>query len=394
VLAAGGGQLDLDALCDPREGLGGLAIGFGEHDRVPRVTACPQRGDERDLAEQRYLEALGEVVAAAGTEQLVALAVVAGEPAHVLDDALDAEVHLLGHEAGALRHALRRGLRRRDDVELRVREELRERQRDVAGARRQVDEQVVGLVPEHVGEELLEGLVQHRAPPDDRLVLLGEEAHRDAAHAAGSGGRHQQRVDDRGRVLDTQHARDREAPDVGVDDRDVATALRQRDGQVGRHRRLAHAALARRDQHHARLARGVGERDGTTFGVAVGGLAAGRGRGVTVELLAQVGPLLVGHHAEGQVDRRHADGGQRTRDPRLDLVAQRAPGHGERDLEGHGVAVTHHHVAHHVEVDDRAMELGVLDRTQGSDDVIDGDGHWEGSGLGGCRLGDFHYGRR
>ena len=43
----------------------------------------------------------------------------------------------------------------------------------------------VGLVPEDVGEELLERLVQHRAPPDDGLVLLGEEAHRDAAHAVG-----------------------------------------------------------------------------------------------------------------------------------------------------------------------------------------------------------------
>ena len=32
---------------------------------------------------------LGQLVAAAGAEQLVALAVVAGEPAHVLDDAAD-----------------------------------------------------------------------------------------------------------------------------------------------------------------------------------------------------------------------------------------------------------------------------------------------------------------
>ena len=53
--------------------------------------------------------------AAAGAEQLVALAVVAGEPRHVLDDALDLEVDLLGHERGALRDLLRGGLRRGDD---------------------------------------------------------------------------------------------------------------------------------------------------------------------------------------------------------------------------------------------------------------------------------------
>jgi hypothetical protein len=32
-------------------------------------------------------------------------------------------------------------------------------------------EQEVGVVPEDVGEELLERLVQHRAAPDDRLAL-------------------------------------------------------------------------------------------------------------------------------------------------------------------------------------------------------------------------------
>ena len=131
--------------------------------------------------------------------------------------------------AGPLRDLLGGRLRRGDDVDLGPRQELGERDRDVAGARRQVDEEEVGLVPEDVGEELLERLVQHRAPPDDRLVLLGEEAHRDAAHAVGLG-RHEHLVDDDRRVLDAEHARDREAPHVGVDHRDAA-------GRAGRARR-------------------------------------------------------------------------------------------------------------------------------------------------------------
>ena len=199
----------------------------------------------------------------------------------------------------------------------------------------QVDEQEVGVVPEHVGEELLERLVQHRAPPDDRLVLLGEEPHRDAAHAAGAGRGHEHRVDHRRRVVDAQHPRDGEAPHVGVDDGHAAPALREGHGQVRGDRGLADAALAGGDQQHPGGALRVGEGDGPALGVAVGGLAARRAGRVAVELQAQIGALLVGHDPEGQVDRRDTDGGQRAGDAALDLVAQGAAGHREGDLEGH-----------------------------------------------------------
>ena len=139
----------------------------------------------------------------------------------------------------------------------------------------QVDEEVVGLVPVHVGEELLERLVQHRAPPDDRLVLLGEEAHRDAAHAVGLG-RDEHLVDHDRRAVDAEHAGDREAPHVGVDDGDRLAPLGEGDGQVGGDRRLADAALARRDQQHPGRGCRVGEGDGPALGVAVGRLACRR----------------------------------------------------------------------------------------------------------------------
>ena len=98
-------------------------------------------------------------------------------------------------------------------------QELRHRERDVAGAGRHVDHEVVGLAPVHVGEELLERLVQHRAAPHDGLVLPGEEAHRDERHTVGVG-RHDHIVDHRRRPVDAEHARHREAPHVGVDGRD------------------------------------------------------------------------------------------------------------------------------------------------------------------------------
>ena len=49
---------------------------------------------------------------------------------------------------------------------------------------RHVDQQVVEVAPHHVLEEVLHGPVEHQAPPHDRLVLGGEEAHRqDLDHA-------------------------------------------------------------------------------------------------------------------------------------------------------------------------------------------------------------------
>ena len=47
----------------------------------PVVAALAQRRHQRHLAEQRDLEPVGQLLAAAGAEQLVARAVVAGEPA-------------------------------------------------------------------------------------------------------------------------------------------------------------------------------------------------------------------------------------------------------------------------------------------------------------------------
>jgi hypothetical protein len=46
-----------------------------------------------------------------------------------------------------------------------VRQQLAERDRDVARARRQVEQQHIEIAEEHVGEELLHRAVQHRPAP-------------------------------------------------------------------------------------------------------------------------------------------------------------------------------------------------------------------------------------
>ena len=131
-------------------------------------------------------------------------------------------------------------------------------------------------------------------------------------------------------------------------------------------------------------ARRVGEGDLAALGVAVGRLAA-RG-GATGRPAAS--PARAARCSSVITPKeRSTDAtpmlGERAGDAALDLVAERAPGDGEGDLEGDRVAVDAH-VADHVEVDDRAVELGILDGSKGGDDVVDGDGHGVGApGFGG-----------
>lgn len=69
------------------------------------------------------------------------------------------------------------------DNDLAARQVLAEAEGDVPGTGRHVDQQEVGIVPEHVGQELLEGLVQHRTAPDHCLTFGDEVADGNAAHA-------------------------------------------------------------------------------------------------------------------------------------------------------------------------------------------------------------------
>ena len=104
---------------------------------------------------------------------------------------------------------------------------------------------------------------------------------------------------------------DREAVDVGVEDADVVALTGQGHGQVDRHRRLAHPALARRDPEDPGLRAGQHEPVGPALLVARAGLhRRGRGRGRAVvgacwvppvhrlapEQHPQPGPGLLVHH--------------------------------------------------------------------------------------------------
>ena len=124
--------------------------------------------------------------------------------------------------------------------------------------------------------------------------------------------------------------------------------------------------------------------------MTVAGGAPGGGRRITDEHLAHRSALLVGHHGEVEIDPLDpVEGDHGVGDAGLDLVAERTTGHGERDAHGHDGTVDGH-APDHAEVDDAAVELGVLDRTQGFDDIVLGDWHGGSFGEGGY----FSYGGR
>ena len=98
--------------------------------------------------------------------------------------------------------------------------------------------------------------------------------------------------------------------------------------------------------------------------------------------------LLVVHHGQVHVDRIDAvEGLDGLADAPGDLGLQRAPRHGQGDGHRHPASVDGD-LLDHVEVDDRLVQLGVLDRAQGLEDGGLG-GHWISSPL--LAGGHFHY---
>ena len=98
---------------------GHLAVGLGDHDGHALVAADPHGRHERDLGRAAGTpRSSASCLPAARAEELVARAVVAGEPRHVLDDPAHRQLQLAGRVGRALGDPLGRRLRRRDDEEL------------------------------------------------------------------------------------------------------------------------------------------------------------------------------------------------------------------------------------------------------------------------------------
>ena len=330
----------------PRNSLPAAESGALSTNGIPAVTCGHQRRIQRHLPEQRHIradrprQALGDLTAAALAEHSHRGAVGQHQPRHVLDDADDALTGLQRDRTRALGDLGRGQLRCCHNEDLGAWDQLRHRDRDVAGARRQVEQQHVQIAPVHVGEELLKRAVQHRPAPHHRRIALGELGDRDHPNVVGDR-RKDHRLDLGGPFVGAHHPRDRMPVDVGVEHADREAAGRHRRGEVDRHARLADAALAGGDRIHPRQRSRLGERDH--------GFAR-----VAAQLLAQFGALLVVHHVEADLDRagaRHI--GDRGRHLLGDLGLLRARLGGQVDPDVHAAVGVDVDALDHAELGDR-----------------------------------------
>jgi len=187
--------------------------------------------------------------------------------------------------------------------------------------------------------------VEHRPAPHDGCVLLHEEADRHDLHAIGfERDDLALRRDRRQGRTEPVHARDRVAPDIGVEHTDALALAGQRCRQVGGQGRLADAALARADADHVGdlRERALGKRPGAA------------------ELLLQGRLLLVAEDVEEDVDVGDAlQLRDRVGHGCLEVALDRTARRRQRDGHVHDPVRARLDRAHHVQLDDRAVQLRV-----------------------------------
>ena len=168
----------------------------------------------------------------------------ANEDRHVFDDADQGNVHLLEHSETLLRINERNVLRSRHDDGARQGRALRELQLNVARSRGHVDDEVVEVVPVGKREELIERARGHRTAPDHRFILVDHEADGIDLNAVRLKRLHGLAVDGHRLPVSAEHGGLRGAIDVGIKNAHFGAFVAERKRKVGRHRRLADAALA------------------------------------------------------------------------------------------------------------------------------------------------------
>src|SRR3954471_1110797 len=244
---------------------------LADTNRDARVAANADRFVDRHAAEERHVHLFRELLAAALAENVaLGLARWTDEVAHVFDEPHRGYVELVVHLHRALGVGERHALRRRHQDRARHGHALAQAERDVPGAWREIDDQVIDVGPRHFPEELLDHAVQHRSAPDHRRIVGRQEGHRDELDAVLIGGNDPATV---GAELrgDAQHHRHVRTIDVAVDHRHARAGLAERDREIHRDRGLADAALARThgdDVAHTgdRLFRHVADHRGADLG--------------------------------------------------------------------------------------------------------------------------------
>ena len=259
----------LERFCDLDEGLGGRAVGVGHGDGEAAVAAFADFGVKGDFAEEGNGLAGGFGAAAAVAEDFDAFAAGGGEVAHVLDDAEDGDIDFVEHADAFADDAEAGFLGSGDDDAAIEGNGLAKGKLGVAGAGREIDEEVIEIAPGDGGDELLDGFLDHGAAPDDGVVALDEEAHGHEFDAVVLGRDELFVFADGGFFVDAHHERDAGAVDVAVEQADAGAKLFEGAGEIDRDGGFADAAFAAGDGddvadagHAVLLGKGVGRAGG------------------------------------------------------------------------------------------------------------------------------------
>lgn len=133
--------------------VGGVALGEGDGGAF--VGSLAGGGVDGDLGEEGDFEAFGFALAAAGSEEWVAGAVVTLEPGHILDDSEDRDVDFGKHGDGFAGVDEGDLLWSGDDDGTGEGDALHDGELDVAGAGWQVEDEDVEFAPSNLLKELL-----------------------------------------------------------------------------------------------------------------------------------------------------------------------------------------------------------------------------------------------
>ena len=168
---------------------------------------------------------------------------------HIFHHTEHRDVHLPEHLHAFLGIQQGQILRRRDDNRTHHRHLLRQGQLDITRTRRHVHHEIVEIIPGRLSDQLQQGTGDHRASPDHRRLVVGQEGHRHDLNAM----RFQRDeclivADFRSRTFgNAKHDALARPVDIRIQHAHPRPFARKRQRQVGSRGRFTDAALAGRD---------------------------------------------------------------------------------------------------------------------------------------------------
>ncbi len=201
------------------------------------------------LSEQGNVQGFCQLFAAVAAENsFVVAALAANVNRHIFQHAEDGDIDLLEHIHGFA--GINQGdvLRSGHDHRAGNRNFLGQCELNVAGAGRQVDKQVVHIVPFTLEQELLQGLADHRATPNDGLVGVDQKAYRHDLNTVCRAHGDQLAVGLIGLAIGhAEHGRLAGAVQIRIQHADPCAHFGHGDGQIGGGGGFADAAFAGSD---------------------------------------------------------------------------------------------------------------------------------------------------